>query len=651
MISVESMMRLTTSESNISRDQLNQQASYSLLPAINNVPGVRMEERSPGSYRLSMRGSLLRSPFGIRNVKIYLGDFSFTDAGGNTYLNSLDIGNIGSVRLLKGPESSIFGANTGGVILINPILKTSDSLRIAASISGGSYGLLYENVAFQKTSKNISYYFTQGFQHAAGYRENSAIRKLYLQTGANWEYSKKTELKLLLLYSNLHYETPGGLTLEQYNSNPRQARPPTLFMPGATEQKAGVYNQTVFGGISHDIYITPNIKNTTSIFGSVTHFENPFITNYEVRDEFSIGGRTFFDFTLRKSNKFTAKWNLGTEWQQTSSDIRNYGNQQGVKDTMQANDKIKAQQGFVFIKFLADIHQKTLLEASASYNFFNYRYMNVFPYGEIQFNQKHFTPQFMPRIAVSYKLTKHASFRASASTGYSAPTIAEVRSSNNLVNTNLEAETGQNLEAGLRLRDSKDYVWIDVSAYYYKITNAIVRRVDVNGNEFFINAGGTSQPGIEAQLSAWLIKPRKTGFIRSLQVRGNVTYNHFTFSDYQVDSADYSGNKLTGVPDFTSAESIAISFAPSVNLYVQYYYSDGIPLNDANTVYAKDYHLLQMKMEWKKILKPCMLGFFGGIDNILNQKYSLGNDLNAMGGRYYNAAPTRNFYIGVKAEF
>lgn len=46
-----------------------------------------------------------------------------------------------------------------------------------------------------------------------------------------------------------------------------------------------------------------------------------------------------------------------------------------------------------------------------------------------------------------------------------------------------------------------------------------------------------------------------------------------------------------------------------------------------------------------------MLGFFGGIDNILNQKYSLGNDLNAMGGRYYNAAPTRNFYIGVKAEF
>ena len=34
----------------------------SILPAINTVPGVRMEERSPGSYRLAIRGSSLRAP-------------------------------------------------------------------------------------------------------------------------------------------------------------------------------------------------------------------------------------------------------------------------------------------------------------------------------------------------------------------------------------------------------------------------------------------------------------------------------------------------------------------------------------------------------------------------------------------------------------
>ncbi|MEY2835608.1 MAG: hypothetical protein RLZZ557_1270, partial [Bacteroidota bacterium] len=56
-------------------------STYSMLPAFNQVAGVRMEERSPGSYRLSIRGSLLRSPFGVRNVKVYFDDYIFTDAG------------------------------------------------------------------------------------------------------------------------------------------------------------------------------------------------------------------------------------------------------------------------------------------------------------------------------------------------------------------------------------------------------------------------------------------------------------------------------------------------------------------------------------------------------------------------------------------
>src|SRR5689334_10487426 len=54
----------------INADQLNRYNNTSLLPALNATPGVRMEERSPGSYRLNIRGSTLRSPFGVRNVKV-----------------------------------------------------------------------------------------------------------------------------------------------------------------------------------------------------------------------------------------------------------------------------------------------------------------------------------------------------------------------------------------------------------------------------------------------------------------------------------------------------------------------------------------------------------------------------------------------------
>src|SRR5882672_8194123 len=54
--------------------QLKRFGNNSILPAVNIIPGVRMEERSPGSYRLNVRGSSLRSPFGVRDVKIYIND-------------------------------------------------------------------------------------------------------------------------------------------------------------------------------------------------------------------------------------------------------------------------------------------------------------------------------------------------------------------------------------------------------------------------------------------------------------------------------------------------------------------------------------------------------------------------------------------------
>ena len=42
---------------------------------------------------------------------------------------------------------------------------------------------------------------------------------------------------------------------------------------------------------------------------------------------------------------------------------------------------------------------------------------------------------------------------------------------------------------------------------------------------------------------------------------------------------------------------------------------------------------------------------FTGVDNAFNAKYSLGNDINAAGGRYYNAAATANYFVGLIINF
>lgn len=650
-VSGEARLRLTSSESIIDKEDLKKQGAYSIVSALNTVAGVRMEERSPGSYRLSIRGSLLRSPFGVRNIKIYLGELPFTDAGGNTYLNSLDVANLNSIRVLKGPEASIFGANTGGVLLIDPVYKTPDSLKLAASVSGGSFGLYSENVLFQKRSQKHLLTLNQAFQRADGYRENSAMQKHYLQVSDIFSYHSNAQLKVLVLFSDLYYQTPGGLTLQQFKEDPQRARPATATLPGASSQRAAIYNKTLFGGITHDVNLSRRIRHVISVFGSYTDFKNPFITNYEDRKESTYGARTYVDVSLVESPKFKLKWHIGAEWQQTDAGITNYTNRLGNKEVLMASDQINTLQYFGFTKLLTDINERLLVEASLSYNVFAYRYKSRFPLPQASFGKRHFSPQWMPRIGASYQLSSIFSWRVSAGGGYSPPSIAEVRSSNTLINTNLQAETGQNYETGFRLKDQKGYFLLDASVFHYTLNNAIVRRTDANSNEYFVNAGGTKQNGLEVQASLWIIKSREDLFIKALQIKGNISYNHFLFSNYVVNANDYSGNSLTGVPDYTSAESLYIEFPYRLGLSVNYYYCASIPLNDAGTAKAAEYHLAQLKAEWTKVTGRIKLTLFAGIDNLFNQTYSLGNDLNAAGDRYYNTAAPRNYYGGIKGEF
>ncbi len=76
-----------------------------------------------------------------------------------------------------------------------------------------------------------------------------------------------------------------------------------------------------------------------------------------------------------------------------------------------------------------------------------------------------------------------------------------------------------------------------------------------------------------------------------------------------------------------------------------------MPLNDANTAYAGAYQLVGGRIGYSAPVKNINLTLFTGADNLFNAKYSLGNDINAAGGRYYNAAPTANYFVGLSIRF
>lgn len=615
-------------------------SQQSLLPVINTVPGVRMEERSPGSYRLSIRGSLLRSPFGVRNVKMYLNDLPLTDASGNTYLNLIDPALLKRVEILKGPDGSLFGANSGGVVLLDA--EREESSLLQGSFSTGSYGLFREHMLAGRTSKKMQWNFGEAYQRSDGYRQQSAMKRLSMFGSGKLNYGISNNIKLTALFSDLHYETPGGLTKAQYENDPEQARPATANAPRAVTQQTGIYNTTFFSGLTNELNLSSSWRHIVSVFGTYTDFENPFITNYETRTEKNAGLRTFLEYAFLK-NKVSLKAHAGVESQVGFQKIANYGNNNGRPDSLISRDEVDILQAVYFSKLSLAIAERFTAEIAVSLNQYQYTF-NVI-------DTRKLSNEWMPRMALSYKIMPQFSLRASVSRGYSPPTIAEIRPSGGVINEDLEAESGWNKEVGTRLSIWNGRLQADASVFRYDLTNAIVRRTGADDTEYFLNSGGTKQTGAEFLIHTVIIQERNL-FVRSMSINLSYAHSRFFFDQYSVGTENYSGNRLTGVPQNNVVAGLTTNFTNRIRVFIQSILVSRIPLNDSNSEFADHYELLQAKIGWIGVKNENLeLEFLAGIDNLLNQQYSLGNDLNAFGGRYYNAAPLRSFYAAINITF
>ena len=111
---------------------------------------------------------------------------------------------------------------------------------------------------------------------------------------------------------------------------------------------------------------------------------------------------------------------------------------------------------------------------------------------------------------------------------------------------------------------------------------------------------------------------------------------------------DFSDKQLPSIARHTVAAGLDLFTKQGFYVNVNYFYSDPIFLNDANTAKANAYNLVGSKVGFKtSISKKYSIDLFAGVDNVFDSNYSLGSDINALGNRFYNAAPDRNYYSGI----
>lgn len=591
----------------------------SFLNALNTQAGIRMEERSPGSYRIAIRGSSLRAPFGVRNVKVYWNQIPFTDAGNNTYLSLLEPDLFNQITITKGPSGGMYGAGTGGAILFKSAWESNSKVKVQQMFH--SFGGNKTNLTVNLGNDFQNHRIYSSFWQQEGYRIQSAVKKQWLSYEFHQSFKTTGSFDLTTYYGDIAYQTPGGLTLKQYVENPIAARPAAGIFKSAVDQQA-MFKLKSFG-------IGTNLSNQINEHWGY-HFinsyqynavENPTIRNYEFRKEPNFSSRGVLHY------QGLISVDAGYEYQSGQFDSETFGNKKGIKDTLQTIQNTHLDQLTTFIQADYTKLENWKFTLSGSLNGYWTQYTN---------NESIFSP----RLAIIRNLGKYHRISGKIAHGYSPPSIAEMRPSAGIINTQLKAEKGWNKEITYRgTLANKTFNW-EITAYQFNLNETIVVRRAADGSDYFANVGETTQKGLEVSLD-WQPHP-------NLRLINASTWQNFKFTNYTTAGKTYSGNTLTGTSPFQNSVLAIYEHPTGLSWNVQYLFIDYLFLNDANTDILASNRVFNTKISYKKSNRHFSWELWLSAENIFDEKYSAGPDLNAAAGRYYNAAAGKNYSVGLK---
>ncbi|MFP4091034.1 MAG: TonB-dependent receptor, partial [Cyclobacteriaceae bacterium] len=506
-----------------------------------------------------------------------------------------------------------------------------------------------------QVTENATYTFKYAHQEADGYREQTAFERDVIQLHGNFKPSYKREVSANFLYSDLQYQIPGGLNLEQYNENPRQARPGNPFVLGSVEANAGIDQKYLLIGLNHSYEWNDRLSNLTTIYGDHSFFNNPFNLDYKRDSRMGGGGRTRFDYVADIAG-LEARFTLGGEYQTATNIARNFENDSGQPGELNFDDELRSSQRLIFTRAELELPNDLFFTLGVSRNDLKYDINRLVDNNLDSAYQvvKDFDPVWIPRIGLARQFGNVA-LHGSISYGFSPPTIEDVRTNEGSINLDLQPEEGINYEVGFRGNTLNSKLNFDITAFYFQLEETIVQQQSERGTVLFTNTGSTDQRGLEAAFTYFALQDQ-TGFFKDLEFQLSYTLHDFEFNDYTKFEGDtllnFSGNQLTGVAPNILVLGVVLESNTGFYLNGTVNFTDEIPLNDANTVYADAYQLVLLKAGYRTQLSDKLqMELFAGVNNLLDQKYSLGNDLNAFGGRFFQPAPDRNYYGGLKFFF
>lgn len=611
----------------------------SLKEYLGQVPGLFAQNQYNYNQdlRISIRGFGARAAFGIRGVYLNIDGIPETTPDGQGQIDNIPISILSNIEVLRGPSSALYGNAAGGVILMSTQEDLgADTLKFRAMV--GAFGLATSQLTFALGENKFKSLWHFNHSVSEGYRALSGFKQSQLNGTFSYQLAKNHSLKGQFNYTDSPYANdPGSLSLDQVTNGRRMPREANVVY-----QTTEKINHLKFG-LSHQY--TPNKRGFSALnnafemnsyaffaqrdFQGLLPFLNGGVSAFK-RNYYGFGSKAIF----KGENKQQLVVGIGHALQ---SDLRSrFQNEKGVVGALvaQQNEVFSNSHGFVTGKIP---FQKWVLSAALRTDLIHIN---------MDKNQKRNFNALSPSAALGRKIGANQYISFSYAQSFETPTLSELSNApdGNLgFNETLDPIKSNNIELTYRgkqfIKNSYKLNW-EISGFISESNGEILpyELPEFPQRQFFKNSGATQRRGVEAMVSL-------IGNI--LEWSNSASFANFTFKENTA-ITELSGKRIPGIPSHHFNSQIQIKLPAQGQIRLEYQHIGALMANNNNSVKVAPYNVLNLSGAKQLPLKNGALKLFAGINNLTNSLYFDNIRINAFGGRFYEAAPTRHLYMGIE---
>ncbi|GLX14308.1 hypothetical protein Pstr01_25470 [Pseudomonas straminea] len=649
---------LPFSVDSIDREQISDgQLGINASEVLTRVPGLVVQNRQnyAQDLQISSRGFGARSAFGVRGLKLITDGIPASTPDGQGQAATFNLDTAERIEVLRGPASTLYGSNAGGVIQVFS-RDGAGRPRIGAETLIGSDGLSRNHLTAEGEADGVGFVLDASRMDTDGYRDHSAARRD--QTFAKLNFKPDEDSKLALIYSSLEQngtQDPLGQAWEAYKADPRSVATNALDF----NTRKSIDHQQL--GANYERYFGDSTLQTTVYAGKRRVVQYLAIPRGPQNNPNNSGGVVDFD---REFHGGSIRWLqpvdgisgdlrlvFGLDYDQSRDDRRGYENFSGASNGVKGNLRRD------------EVDTVTSLDpyAQATWTIGNWTMQGGLRYStvEVDVDDKYIVgangddsgtkryEKATPSVSVGYAFTPDLNGYVSVGKGFETPSQAELAYSqgNAGFNYSLEPSESTQYEIGLKARVARD-TRINAAIFQINTDDEIVVLENRDGRTSYQNAGKTLRRGFELGVESQFTEQWSAALAYTYLA---ATYDsRFVAGNNSIDK----GNDLPGVPRTTLFGELAWKPVDGISTAFEGLYRSKVYVEDTNTEKAApSYTVFNWRTRFEQHFGPWKTHQTLRLDNLLDRQYVGSVIVGDGNSRFYEAAPGRSWYAGAGIEY